>query len=117
MTKHKGMSPGDDQLDMELFETISKLNDGLEKLDTMDTYTPNEKWFEQMVLGQQEQLKKKYRRELGWFLLSAVLILSVVIFTLMEIPQIFILLQVSAVAVAAIYSYKVIQKQVNADES
>jgi hypothetical protein len=117
MTERKKISPGDDQLDKELFETISQINEGLEKLDSMSAYTPNEKWFEQMVLSQQEQLRKKYRRELGWFLLSAVLILSVVIFTLMEIPQVFILLQVSAVAVAVIYSYKGIQKQVNADES
>ncbi|MEH7884590.1 YxlC family protein [Bacillus sp. JJ1609] len=112
MTDRNEISPNDDLLDKELFETISQLNEGLGKLDSLDTYSPGEQWFEQIVLSQQEQIQKKYRRELGWFILSAVLILSGVIFTLMEIPQLFLILQVAAVAVSVIYSYKGAQKQV-----
>jgi hypothetical protein len=117
MTDHKRISPDDDQLDKQLLETVSQLNEGLNKLDSMAAYTPDEKWFEQMVLMHQEQLRKKHRKELGLFMLSALLILSIVIFTLMEIPQVFILLQVTVAAFTVIYSFKGIQKQVNADES
>lgn len=113
MTDRKGISPNDDLLDKEFFETISQLNEGLEKLDALDTYNPGDQWFAQMVLRQQEQMQKKYRRELGWFILSALLILSGVIFTLMEIPQLFLILQAAAVAVTVIYSYKGAKKQVD----
>lgn len=113
MTDRNRISPNDDRLDNEFFETISQLNEGLEKLDSLDTYSPGEPWFEKMVLSQQEQIQKKHRRELGWFILSAMLILSAVIFTLVEVPQLFIILQVAAVAVTVIYSYKGAQKQVD----
>lgn len=113
MTDRKGISQEDDLLDKEFNETISQLNKDLNKLDSMDTYIPGEQWFEQMVLSQQEQIKKKYRRELLWFIISALFILSGVIFTLMEIPQLFLILQLVAVAVTVIYSYKGIQKQVD----
>ncbi|MBS8262916.1 hypothetical protein DYI25_00535 [Mesobacillus boroniphilus] len=112
MTNQKGSSSSDEQMDKELFDTISAINNGLDKLDSMDTYVPDDKWFEQMVLNQQEVQKKKYRRELAWFILSAMLILSGVIFTMLELPMLFFMLQAATVAITAIYSYKGVQKQV-----
>jgi hypothetical protein len=113
MTDRNEISPNDNLLEKEFFETISQLNEGLEKIDALDTYYPGDQWFEQMVLRQQEQLQKKYRRELGWFILSALLILCGVIFTLMEIPQLFLILQAAAAAVTVIYSFKGAKKQVD----
>ncbi|MBT2662750.1 YxlC family protein [Bacillus sp. ISL-45] len=113
MKNQKGTSSKHEKMDKEFFDTISAINNGLDKLDSMDTYVPDDKWFEQMVLDQQEIQKKNYRRELAWFILSAVLILSGVLFTMLEIPILFFVLQAVTVAITAIYSYKGVQKQVD----
>ena len=113
MTDKKGISKDDEQLDRELLQTISQINESLEKLDSIKSSLPNDHWFEQMVLGHQDKMKKSLRKELAWFVLSAVFILSAVIFTLMEIPQLFLILQGAAVAVTVLYSYKGVHKQVD----
>lgn len=113
MKNQKGISSSDEQMDNEFFDTINAINNGLDKLDSMDTYIPDDKWFEQMVLNQQEVQKKKYRRELVWFILTAMLILSGVIFTMLELPMLFFMLQAVTVAITTIYSFKGVQKQVD----
>lgn len=113
MKNQKGISSKHEQMDKEFFDTISSINNGLDKLDSLDTYTPDEKWFEEMVLNQQLVQKKKYRRELAWFILSAMLILSGVIFTMLELPMLFLMLQAATLAITAIYSFKGVQKQVD----
>ena len=113
MTNKKRISPDDELMDKELLETIRQINGGLEKLDSIDHYLPSDQWFEQMVVDNQEKVKKNLRKELGLFILSALFILSTVIFTLMEIPQLFLLLQGAAVAVTILYSYKGVHKQVD----
>lgn len=115
MKDHKGSPSHKVQMDNEFLETIDQIKDGLDKLDFIENNTPDEQWFEQMVRDQQEQIKKKYRKELVWFIFSAVIILSCVIFTLLEIPLLFLALQGAAVYVAVIYSYKG-KEQVAADE-
>lgn len=112
MKNQKGISSNDEQMDKEFFETISAINNGLEKLDSMDTYTPDDQWFEHIVKNQQEALKKKYRRELAWFILSALFILSGVMFILLQVPKLFFILQAAAIVVTAFYSYRGVQKQV-----
>jgi hypothetical protein len=113
MKNQKGISSSDEQMDIELIDTISAINNGLDKLDSMDTYVPGDKWFEVMVLEQQAVQKKKFRRELAWFILSALLILSGVIFTMLELPMLFFMLQAVTVAITAIYSFRGVQKQVD----
>jgi hypothetical protein len=113
MKNQKEISPADEQMDKDFLETISAINNGLEKLDSIDSYTPDINWFEQMVLNQQEIQKKKYLKEFGWFFFSALLILSAVLFTLLELPQLFFILQAAAVAVTVFFSYKGVQKQVD----
>lgn len=113
MKNQKGISSNDEQLDKEFFETISEMNNGLEKLDSLDIYTPDDKWFEEMVSNQQQVQKKKLRRELAWFIIVAMVILSMVIFTMIEIPIVFYMLQMVTVLVTAIYSFKGMQKQVD----
>mgnify|MGYP005754872479 FL=1 len=113
MKNQKGISSSDEQKDKEFFETISAINNGLDKLDSMDNFVPDDKWFEEMVLNQQRVQKKKYRRELAWFILSAMLILSGVIFTMLELPMLFFMMQAATLAITAIYSFKGVQKQVD----
>ncbi|MEW8972064.1 YxlC family protein [Mesobacillus jeotgali] len=113
MKNQKGISPEHENMDKEFFDTISAINNGLDKLDSIDPYVPDDKWFEHMVLEQKEIQKKKYRRELAWFILSALLILSGVIFTMLELPTVFYMLQAVTLVITAIYSYKGVQKQVD----
>ncbi|WP_226644863.1 YxlC family protein [Mesobacillus subterraneus] len=113
MKNQKGTSSSVENNDTEFFDTISAINNGLDKLDSMDTYIPDDKWFEQMVQNQQEIQKKKYRRELALFILSAMLILSGVIFTLLELPTLFYMLQAVTLVITVVYSYKGVQKQVD----
>ncbi|MCM3125344.1 YxlC family protein [Mesobacillus sp. AQ2] len=113
MKNQKGILSNDDQMDKELIETISAIHNGLDKLDSMDTFTPDEKWFEQMVLNQQKVQKKKFLKELTWFILCAGLILTMVIFTMLEVPILFYMLQAVTVAIAAFSGYKGMQKQVD----
>ncbi|WLR53991.1 YxlC family protein [Mesobacillus subterraneus] len=113
MKNQKGTSSKHEQTDKEFFDTISAINNGLDKLDTMENYVPDDKWFEEMVLNQQQLQKKKYRRELAWFILSAMLILSLVVFTMLELPMLFFILQAATLAITAIYSFKGVQKQVD----
>ncbi|WP_226676055.1 YxlC family protein [Mesobacillus jeotgali] len=113
MKNQKGISSNDEQMDKEFFETISAINNGLDKLDSMDNFVPDDKWFEEMVLNQQRLQKKKYRRELAWFILSAMLILSGVVFTMLELPMLFFMLQAATVAITVFYSFKGVQKQVD----
>ena len=113
MKNQKGNSSNHEKMENEHSDTISEINNGLDKLDSMDIYVPDDTWFEQLVMEQQEVQKKNYRRELAWFILSAVLILSGVIFTMLELPILFFVLQAVTVAITAIYSYKGVQKQVD----
>jgi 1,4-dihydroxy-2-naphthoate octaprenyltransferase len=113
MKNQKGILSNDDQMDKEFFETVSAIHNGLDKLDSMDLYTPDDKWFEHMVQNQQEVQRKKFRRELTWFILSAMLILTAVIFTLLELPLLFLVLQTVTVAIAGFFGYKGMQKQVD----
>ncbi|WP_102261721.1 YxlC family protein [Mesobacillus jeotgali] len=113
MKNQKGISSSDEQMDKEFFETISAINNGLDKLDSMDNFVPDDKWFKEMVLNQQRLQKKKYRRELAWFILSAMLILSGVVFTMLELPMLFFMLQAATVAITVFYSFKGVQKQVD----
>ncbi|HAQ07764.1 MAG TPA: hypothetical protein DCR24_09665 [Bacillus bacterium] len=113
MTNRKKTSPDEEEMDKELLDTIIQINDGLDKLDSIDHYLPSAQWFEQMVADNQEKVKKNLRKELGLFILSALFIISTVIFTMMEIPQLFLILQAAAVAVTVLHSYKGVQKQVD----
>jgi hypothetical protein len=113
MKNQKGNSPEHEKVDKEFFDTISAINNGLDKLDSMEPYVPDDKWFEHMVMEQKEIQKKKYRRELAWFILSALLILSGVIFTMLELPTLFFMLQAVTLVITAIHSYKGVQKRVD----
>lgn len=113
MKNQKGTSSKHEKIDKEFFDTISAINNGLDRLDSMDTYVPDDKWFEQMVLDQQGIQKKKYRRELAWFILSALLILSGVVFTMLELPTLFFMLQAVTLVIIVIYSYQGVQKRVD----
>ncbi|MHC0036824.1 YxlC family protein [Pseudoneobacillus sp. C159] len=96
--------------------TINKISEGLDSLDRLPVETPSQKWFEQFVIEQQRLAKEKWRKELLLFSLIAIFILSVVIFSLYQMPIIFIVLQGIGIATIIIYSMIYIKKQVKPDE-
>ncbi|WP_409253281.1 YxlC family protein [Bacillus sp. SCS-153A] len=66
--------------------------------------TPSDHWFEQFTLNQQSQLKHKYRKELGVFMVIAVLMISVILFALYKSIVLFAAIQGAAFIAAVIYS-------------
>jgi len=112
MTDQKRIRPNSEIREKEFSEPPFKLDEAMEHLNSLPPATPNQQWFEQLVLDEQEALRKRYRRELTLFILSALFILSVVLFVMRELPQIFLVLQGAVSVFAFLYSYKETKKQV-----
>jgi hypothetical protein len=97
-------------------KTINQISKGLDSLERLPIETPSQNWFEQFVLEQQRLAKEKWRKELILFSLIAIFVLSVIIFSLYQMPIIFIVLQGIGIATIIIYSMIHIKKQVKPDE-
>jgi hypothetical protein len=97
-------------------DAIHKLNEGLSKIDNDPIYTPNLQWFENMVLAEQEKTKRKLRKELSVFLLIALIILSGIIIAILQMPLIFIFLQIITSVFIVLYTSSSYLKKVKLDE-
>ena len=105
MTDRNKILPENDQVEEEFFTTVQLLNEGLQKLDGIESVQHDVQWFEQFVLNEKQKIRKQFKKELAWFLLCALLILTGVMFTFLKIPQLFFLLQASAIAIAVVFSF------------
>lgn len=113
MTDHKKIQQENERINEELFATVTLLNEGLEKLDSIDSIPHDEKWFEQFVLMEKENIKRKFRKELALFVLCAMFIISGVLFSFFEIPQLFFVLQAAAIAIMIGYGFRSAAKRVD----
>lgn len=113
MTDRNKVLPENDRVEEGFFSTVQLLNEGLRKLDGIENVQQDEQWFEHFVLNEKQKIRTRFKKELAWFILCALLILSGVMFTLMEIPQLFFVLQAAAVVVTVLYSFKYAAKQVD----
>lgn len=111
MTTHKD----DQQKPIEQYEeTIFKIEQSLHQLDEgVDVNTPDLKWFEQMVQTNQKEMRRKLQKEILLFMVIASVILSAVIFTLFEMPTVFLVIQGIATLFIFLYSGTRFIKQVN----
>lgn len=97
----------------ELF-IIDEINNGLETLEHhFEIPTPNIDFFEKMVVEEKKKAKKKLYRDLGIFAIVAMLVLTGVLFTLYEMPIVFMVLQGTIAVGITIYSSVQYTKQVN----
>ncbi|MCA1059656.1 YxlC family protein [Rossellomorea aquimaris] len=91
--------------DHEQDELMKLLDEGFRSIDDgIDQSTPSEQWFERFAKDQQEQLKKRFRRDLSVFILLACFILAMFFLTLFQMPVLFLLLQGAAFVGASIYT-------------
>jgi Family of unknown function (DUF5345) len=92
---------------------IQDLQEGFNKIDQFPVYSPDLQWFEQMVMAEKMDLRKKLIKELSLFILLALLILSVITVSLYQMPVIFIVLQIITTIFIALYTGVRVIKKVN----
>jgi hypothetical protein len=105
-----------EQLSKSDLDVIAEVNMGLEKLDQLPAYTPDLQWFENMVLVEQQTIKKKLIRDIALFLIVALTIISGVIVTMFDMPLLFIILQIGTTACIVMYLGIGFVKQVRSHE-
>jgi Family of unknown function (DUF5345) len=93
-------------------EAIHKLEEGLNQVDQFPVYTPDLQWFEQMVLAEQQRIRKKLFKDLTIFIIIALCIISAMLISLYQIPVIFIFLQITSTAFIALYTISGFRKKV-----
>jgi hypothetical protein len=102
------------QNDEEFTESLQFIQTGLDSLEEgVEFETPNIQWFEQMVADQKEELQKKLIKDVSIFVCIALIIVSVVLFTLYQLPVIFFALQGIATLFVIFYSARGHFKQVD----
>ncbi|WP_108671949.1 YxlC family protein [Peribacillus acanthi] len=113
--KKEKIVPLPSQFEQEQEETIQKIEDSLQKMDDMfEVYTPDLRWFEEQVQLQKEMAKKKWIRELTIFSIIACLVLSAVLFTLVQLPMMFGILQgATCLLIIGYFAYTNIKERVN----
>ena len=113
MKKQKVIILNSRQQNKQDFETIHELQEGLEKIDQFPVYTPNLQWFEQIVIQEQQNTRKKLIKDLLVFFIVAFIILSGMIISLYHIPAIFILVQIITSIFIVVYTSIRIMKKAN----
>jgi antibiotic biosynthesis monooxygenase (ABM) superfamily enzyme len=93
-------------------DAIHKLQDGLSKVDQFPVYTPDLQWFENMVVTEKANNKKKLMKELSLFLMIALLILSGIIVSFYQMPVVFLFIQIITPVFIAFYTITGFRKKV-----
>ncbi|MFZ7945330.1 MULTISPECIES: YxlC family protein [Bacillaceae] len=104
MKKQKVIILNSEQQNKQDFDAIHELQEGLEKIDQFPVYTPNLQWFEQMVIQEQHNKRKKLIKDLSVFFTIAFIILSGLIVSLYQMPAIFILVQIITTVFIVVYT-------------
>jgi hypothetical protein len=97
-------------------DAIHKLQEGLSKVDQFPVYTPDLQWFENMVVTEKENNRKKLRKELSLFLIIALLILSGIIVSFYQMPAVFLFIQIITPVFILFYSVNGFRKKVKINE-
>jgi hypothetical protein len=97
-------------------DAIHKLQDGLSKIDQFPVYTPDLQWFENMVITEKENSRKKLRKELSLFLMIALIILSGIIVSLYQMPIVFLFIQIITTVFIVFYTITGFRKKVKINE-
>lgn len=99
-------------IDESLLTIIKEIEGGLESVEQhAPVYTPNFEWFEHIVAEKKKQLRKKLILDVSIFSIVALLVLSIVLFTLYNIPTVFFALQgLVAIFIIGYFSIRLIKK-------
>jgi Family of unknown function (DUF5345) len=97
-------------------DAIHELQDGLSKVDQFPVYTPDLQWFENMVITEKENNRKKLRKELSLFLIIALFILSGIIVSFYQLPFVFLFIQIITPIFIVFYTITGLRKKVKINE-
>ncbi|MFC0469949.1 YxlC family protein [Halalkalibacter kiskunsagensis] len=90
---------------------IQKLQQDWEQLDELGDRTPSLIEIKDQIILFEAKKKKAFYKELGLFLLTAVLILSVFVTSVFQAPYMFIVIQVCAIVVAPLVCYVLAKRE------
>ncbi|CAH2713591.1 hypothetical protein BACCIP111895_00727 [Neobacillus rhizosphaerae] len=113
MKKQKVIILNSEQQNKQDFDAIHELQEGLQRIDQFPVYTPNLQWFEQMVIQEQQNKRKKLISDLSVFFIVAFIILSGMIISLYQMPAIFILVQIITTIFIVVYTSVRLMKKAN----
>ncbi|MEH7333637.1 YxlC family protein [Neobacillus drentensis] len=113
MKKQKVIVLDSEQQNKQDILAISKMQEGLNKMEQIPVYSPDLQWFEQMVLVEKQRIRKKLIRDLSIFLIVAIIILCGIMISLFQMPAVFIFLQIATTIFIAFYSVTRLMKKVN----
>ncbi|MDF2854586.1 MAG: hypothetical protein K0Q87_437 [Neobacillus sp.] len=116
MRKQKITTLDNEQLNNLDLDALHEIQEGFNKIDQFPVYTPDLQWFNQMVLNEQLNKRKKFIKDLSIFIVIAVVILSGIIISLYQMPTIFIMLQIITTAFIVIYTGSILGKKVSNNE-
>lgn len=92
--------------------TLKQVEEGLEKLNrSFANETPSLDWFREMVAMETVKNRRRWYKELGLFILMAITILTIVLYTLNELPVIFFLSQFVVTLFIFIYRHYKMQRR------
>ncbi len=113
MRKQKFIKPDNEQLNNLDLDALREIQEGFNKMDQFPVYTPDLHWFEQMVIDEQHNKRKRLVKDLSLFIIIAVVILTGIIVSLYQIPVIFIILQIITTVFIVIYTAAMFGKKVS----
>jgi hypothetical protein len=97
-------------------DAIHKLQEGLSKVDQSPVYTPDLQWFENMVLAEKENSKRKLVKELSLFITIGLFILSGIIVSFYQMPVVFLFIQIITPVFIVFYTVTGFRKKVKINE-
>lgn len=116
MKKQKVVILENEQQNKHDLDAIHKLQKGLSKVDQFPVYTPDLQWFENMVVTEKKNSRKKLRKELSLFLMIALVILSGIIVSFYQMPVVFLIIQVITSVFIIFYTITGFNKKVKINE-
>jgi hypothetical protein len=97
-------------------DAIHKLQEGLSKVDQFPVYTQDLQWFENMVVTEKENNRKKLMKELSLFLIIALFIISGIIISFYQMPVVFLFIQIITPVFIVFYTITGYRKKVKINE-
>jgi predicted tellurium resistance membrane protein TerC len=114
--KQKFNKHDNEQLNNPDLDALHEIQEGLNKMDLIPIHTPDLQWFDQMVIDELQNKKKRLVKDLSIFIIIAVVILTGIIFSLYQMPAIFIMLQIVTTAFIVVYTGTMFGKKVRNNE-
>jgi len=117
MTNREKSPLNHDSEESEFIDFIDELEEGLEMLDkSFPIETPNIQFFEQLVVNQKAEMRKKLIKDMSIFSVVALLVVGIVLYTLYQLPIVFYVLQGIVTVFIVGYTVRKVSQRVSVHE-